>query len=150
MLGAGETFRRAYPASAESVPRARADLTRFACEAGIARDRLQLVRLAASEALTNAVVHAYEQPGGTIELSATYVSGELWLLVTDQGAGLRVRRQSQGLGLGLALIAQLVDDFQILSRATGGTELRMQFKIDSDTPPDQGRRGSVSSAAAPA
>ena len=130
MLDHAESFSRAYPASVASVPRARAELTRFVTSAGIDPDRVQLVGLAASEALTNAVLHAYDQPGGTIELSASYVSGELWLSVTDRGAGLRVRSQSGGLGLGLALIGQLVDDFQLLSRATGGTELRMRFRFD--------------------
>lgn len=150
VLDPGESFSRSYPACAESVPRARAELSRFARAAGARGDCLQKVRLAASEALTNAVLHAYEEPGGTIEVSATYVSGELWLFVTDQGAGLRVRRQSQGLGLGLAVIAQLVDDFQIASRATGGTELRMEFKLAGASAPRQGLRGSVSSAVSPA
>ena len=55
-----------------------------------------------------------------------------------------------------SLVAQLVDDFQILSRATGGTELRMQFKLEpSEKPATRAqrrhvRRGSVSSAATPA
>src|SRR5437763_15304915 len=109
LLEPGDTFSRSYPACAESVPRARADLSDFACAAGAEEDQLELIRLAASEALTNAVLHAYEQPGGTVELSAAYVSGELWAFVSDRGAGLRVRRQSRGLGLGLALISQLVD-----------------------------------------
>lgn len=146
MLDPGATFSRAYPACAESVPRARHDLTEYARAAGAEGDRLDTIRLAASEALTNAVLHAYEEPGGTVNVSAAFVPGELWVLVSDQGAGLRVRRQSRGLGLGLALIAQLVDDFQILSRGTGGTELRLEFRIDPAPPPAQARRGSVSSA----
>ena len=150
MLNPGDTFSWSYPACAESVPRARADLTSFAYAAGAEGDRLELIRLATTEALTNAVLHAYEQPGGTVELTAAYVSGELWLIVSDQGAGLRVRRQSRGLGLGLALIAQLVDDFQLLSRATGGTELRMQFKLAEVPSETHSWRGSVSSAATPA
>jgi anti-sigma regulatory factor (Ser/Thr protein kinase) len=150
MLDPGQTFSRSYPACAESVPRARHDLTEFARAVGAENDRLHHIRLAASEALTNAVLHAYEEPGGTISVSGAHVSGELWVLVTDHGAGLRVRRQSCGLGLGLALIAQLVDDFQILSRGSGGTELRMEFRLDQAAPEAQPSRGSVSAAVAPA
>lgn len=150
MLDPGQTFSRSYPACVESVPRARQDLTEFARAAGAEDERLHQVRLAASEALTNAVLHAYEEPGGTINVSAAHVSGELWVIVTDHGAGFRVRRQSRGLGLGLALIAQLVDDFQILSRGSGGTELRMEFRLDRAAPRPHPRRGSVSAAVAPA
>jgi anti-sigma regulatory factor (Ser/Thr protein kinase) len=150
MLSPGQTFNRSYPACAESVPQARTELIEFARSAGFQEERLERIRLAASEALTNAVLHAYEKPGGTVNVSATYVPDELWLLVDDRGAGLRVRRNARGLGLGLALIAQLVDDFQILSRGTGGTELRMQFKLAPVDSWDHLERGSVSSAASPA
>lgn len=149
MLHPGETFARSYPACAGSVPLARAEVTEFARAAGIDDCQLEQIRLAVSEAVTNAVLHAYERPGGSVSISVTYLPGELWLLVSDQGDGLRVRR-SQGLGLGLALIAQLADDLQILSRGTGGTELRMQFRLGEAPAPPQPPRGSASSAAAPA
>lgn len=150
MLSPGESLTRSYPADAESVRRGRAELTDFARMAGARDERLEAVRLAVSEAMTNAVLHAYEEPGGRVSLSATYVAGELWVFVADQGAGLRVRRDRRGLGLGLAVIARLVDDFQIVSRATGGTEIRMQFKLEPAEFADQGPRGSVASAVSPA
>src|SRR5260370_37695590 len=149
MLDRGQTFSRSYRACAEWGPRARHDLTEFARAVGAEDDRLHHIRLAASEALTNAVRHAYEEPGGTINVSGAHVSGELWVLVTDRGAGLRVRRQSRGLGLGLGLIAQLVDDFQILSRGSGGTELRMEFRLHRAAPCPPPRRGPGSAAVPP-
>ena len=149
----GETFSQIYRAEPEAVLCARASLTEFARTAGAGPERLDAIRLAVSEAVTNAVLHAYEkgQPG-MIGLSATYVSGELWLFVSDDGAGLRARRSGRGLGLGLAVIAQLSDDFQIISRAGGGTELRMLFKLTAPrrSAAAQPRRGSFASASAPA
>jgi len=151
MLAAGDSFSASYPATPASVPRARADATEFAERAGASPDKLDTIRLAVSEAVANGVLHAYDQPDGTISVSLNYLPGELWLFVSDSGTGFRVRRRSRGLGLGLALIARLVDDLQILSRGTGGTELRMLFKLDSVTAgEDQPRRGSVASAASPA
>jgi anti-sigma regulatory factor (Ser/Thr protein kinase) len=152
----GESFTRSYPANAESVPRVRSDLTRFATEAGAGGERLDAIRLAASEAVTNGVLHAYNGTPGTIQVSASRVGDEFWLLVADDGSGLRPRGPHSGLGLGLAMIAQLADDFQILSRSTGGTELRMQFSLarrDAERPRPVERRqlrGSLSSAAIPA
>ena len=102
------------------------------------------------------MLHAYDGSRGTIHVSASHVGGEFWLFIADDGSGLRPRGPHSGLGLGLALIAQLADDFQILSRSTGGTELRIQFKLaDRDRPGPDDRasgaergqlRGSVSSA----
>jgi serine/threonine-protein kinase RsbW len=158
MMAPGESFCETYPAVPESVPVARAALTAFASQAGATGDRLDAIRLAASEAVTNAVMHAYNKAGSdtsagseAIQVSAAYVQSEVWLLVADSGSGLRVRTDSPGLGLGLALIAQLADDLQILSRGTGGTELRMRFELRSPQPLPSGQPlGSVSMAVSPA
>jgi anti-sigma regulatory factor (Ser/Thr protein kinase) len=156
MLTPGDSYTESYPAVAESVPRARAAVTAFAEDAGARQDRLQSIRLAASEAVTNAVLHAYQggKPG-SIQISISYLDGELWLLIADSGSGLRARGDSPGLGLGLALIAQLADDFRIHSRGLGGTELQMRFELHSQKPQGTGprrfqRRGSFSTAVTPA
>lgn len=132
MLVPGETFSASYPAEPDTVKAARNSLTAFAREAGADEEQLQSIRLASSEAITNAVMHAYERAEhGEVHVSASYIEGELWLLIADAGHGMRPRNNSRGLGLGLALIAQLADDFQILSRGSGGTELRLRFDISA-------------------
>ncbi len=103
----------------------------FALAAGATGACLEAIRLAASEAITNAVVHAYSAPGGTINVSASCLPDEFWLLVSDDGEGLRPSRHSRGLGLGLAVIAQLADELQIISRSSGGTQLQMRFKLEA-------------------
>ena len=155
MLTPGDSYTESYPAVAESVPRARAVLTGFAEDAGACGDRLHAIRLAASEAVTNAVRHAYrDRTPGAIQVSASYLENEVWLLIADTGTGLRARSKAPGLGLGLALIAQLADDFQIHSRGTGGTELQMLFKLHARKPRPTGSRaqlrGSFSRAVSPA
>jgi anti-sigma regulatory factor (Ser/Thr protein kinase) len=136
MLASGDSYTESYPAEAESVARARAAVTSFAVRAGARGERLETIRLAASEAITNAVKHAYPgqrgdapRRGGVVEVSATIADGELQLVVADSGSGLGARGDEQGLGLGLTLIARLADDFQIHSRAGGGTEVRMRFRL---------------------
>ena len=140
----GETFSATYEAVPEAVPTARRALTDFAREAGARGERLHAVKLASSEAITNVVMHAYEQSEtGEVQVSASYIEDELWVLVADSGHGLRPRDNSPGLGLGLALIAGLADEFQILSRGSGGTELRMRFDLSmarARTSPDGSER----------
>lgn len=135
MLQPGETFNASYPAARETVPAARKAISDFARSAGVSGDRLEAVQLAASEAITNAVMHAYERPDlGEVQVSASYLEDELWLLVNDTGHGMRPRENSPGLGLGLALIAQMADEFQIMSRGASGTELRMRFNLTDARP----------------
>jgi serine/threonine-protein kinase RsbW len=140
-----------FPAVAGSVPIARATLANFAAAAGATKHQLQAIRLAASEALTNVVMHAYRGAPGKIHVSAAVASSELWVLVADDGGGLRPGSDSRGLGVGLALIADASDDFAIVNRASGGTEVRMRFSFDppEDVPEDQ-PRGSSEAAKRPA
>lgn len=140
-----------YPALAESVPPARAALTRFAARAGASREQMQAVRLASSEALTNVVKHAYPDSPGSVHITAAVARGELCVLIADDGYGFHPHVRRGGLGLGLALIASLCDELQILNRPTGGTELCLWFKLRAEAPLRAGHsRGSVASATAPA
>src|SRR6202043_2175521 len=97
--------------------------------AGATASQVDAVRLAASEALTNAVVHAYRDEPGGIHVNAAVVASELWILISDDGCGLQPRGDRPGLGLGLGLISQVSDDFAIVSRASGGTEVRIRFNL---------------------
>ena len=98
---------------------------------GLAPALIDDVELAASEAATNVVIHAYgdREVPGTIDVSATVVADELWVIITDVGLGLRPRPDSPGLGLGLAIIAQLADGVDLVRPAEGGLELRMRFAM---------------------
>jgi serine/threonine-protein kinase RsbW len=116
-------------AEPESVPATRHTLTQFAVEAGADRAKVEAVRLATSEALTNAVLHAYPEEPGSVYVTAALVADELWVLIADDGRGLEPRTDRPGLGLGLGLISQVTDELAIVPRARGGTEVRMRFDL---------------------
>jgi anti-sigma regulatory factor (Ser/Thr protein kinase) len=129
-MARGETLSESYMALPESVPIARRALTAVAAMAGAGGERLEEIRLAVSEALTNAVVHAYRNgDSGRLHVTAAVASGELWVLIGDDGRGMHARNDSQGLGIGLSLISGLSDDFAIVTRASGGTEVQMRFDL---------------------
>ena len=119
------------PASPESVPRVRESVADFARERGVPASRVHDVRLAVSEAVTNAVVHAYRDRAepGTVVVSVTIDDGD-WIevRVTDDGGGMAPRDDSPGTGLGLPLIHRLADRVEHRSPSVGsGTELLMRF-----------------------
>jgi anti-sigma regulatory factor (Ser/Thr protein kinase) len=117
------------PALAESIPRARTALCAFAAEAGASEEQQEQVRLVVSEAVTNAVQHAYEGRQGEVHVTGVVVSGELWILVSDDGRGLRAGAESAGLGLGLVWMAQFSDGMTLLARSGGGVEVRLRFNL---------------------
>ena len=123
-----------YEATPPSVARARSRLAEFATEVGAAPSQIDAVRLAASEAVTNCVVHAYRGDPGEIHLNAAVVCGDLWIQIADGGRGLEPRADRPGMGLGLGLISQVSDDFAVVSRACGGTEVRIRFNLGQDDP----------------
>jgi serine/threonine-protein kinase RsbW len=129
LLTAQQTHDKLYPATAASVPHARHDLTAYASEAGVTEDQLDRIRLAVSEAVTNAVRHAYPQTPGGVQVTATAMHGELWVLVADEGCGHQTPATDPGLGWGLALIAEACDDFILAQRSDGGTQARMRFDV---------------------
>jgi len=124
-------LQRTFPAVPQSVGAVRSALVAFAHGHGIAERIVDAVALAASEAATNVVLHAYAAAGaeGSIEVTAALAGTELWVIVTDAGSGLQPHRESPGLGLGLAIIARVADGVDLIELASGGLEVRMRFAV---------------------
>jgi anti-sigma regulatory factor (Ser/Thr protein kinase) len=118
-----------YPAVPDSVPVARQAVVRFATAAGATDDEVEAIRLATSEALTNALIHAYPGTPGAIYVDATLDSEGLFVRVADDGHGLHPRLDRRGVGIGLALIAEAATQLAIHKRPDGGTELQMRFAV---------------------
>jgi anti-sigma regulatory factor (Ser/Thr protein kinase) len=120
------------PVSAESVAHLRQAVVDFAFEHGVPEPCLNDIRLAVSEAVSNAVVHAFRAGAyGTVIASVTIGAPE-WVevRVTDDGCGMAPRNDSPGLGLGLPLIRHLTDQFEHRRPPGGvGTELWMRFLL---------------------
>src|SRR5947208_9758715 len=121
----------AWPAVPGSVSEARRAVVAHACEAGATPAALAAIELAVSEAVTNAVQHAYPDPGrrGSVSVAAEVADGALVVTVADDGAGMRPRPDSPGLGLGLPLISQMTHSFEVLQPPAGGTVLSMRFDL---------------------
>jgi serine/threonine-protein kinase RsbW len=99
---------------------------------GLAVD-MAAVALAASEAITNAVVHAYrhrESPHADdrVHVRVTADADGVWIIVADDGVGMSPRDDSPGLGLGLNVIAKVTDQLLIVQGDTG-TRVHMRFSL---------------------
>ena len=115
----------------ESVVEARNAVADFAGRRGLPEDD---VRLAVSEAVGNAVVHAFRgRDEGTIIVRARAERDRLLITVSDDGIGLTPNPDSLGLGFGIALIGKLADDVRFNS-SEDGTVISMSFNAAATVP----------------
>lgn len=119
-------FELTRPAEPGTVTAFRHRAAAFAAEQGAGPALVSDIALAVSEAVSNAVKHAYRS-AGRVELSASVEEGWLTLSIADRGEGFGTR-PSDGLGLGLAIIATLCDDLKIVQEGAG-TQVRMRFVL---------------------
>ena len=114
-----------------TVPFLRAEVTDFAKAAGVAETPLVHVRLALTEALTNAVIHGYGEDGtpGTVDLEVAITSTGIRVVVADTGRGMRPRVNSPGIGIGLPLISAVAESVEIQPRVPQGTEVVIRFSL---------------------
>ena len=124
-------FEEAAPAVPESVGRLRNAVGAFALAQGATADAVAALQLAASEAMSNAVVHAFvDRPEpGTITVRAFLDGDELCVVVSDDGSGMRPRPDSPGLGVGLPLMTRTTQALNFRQRPEGGTEVAMRFSL---------------------
>jgi anti-sigma regulatory factor (Ser/Thr protein kinase) len=119
-------------AVASQIPAMRRAVGDAARRLGAGDELLLQVNLAVTEALTNAVQHAYRDRADADvgEVRVLVASGDgatLVVRVQDDGIGPTPRRDSPGLGLGLCLMAHETDRFEMTRSADGGTEVVLHF-----------------------
>jgi anti-sigma regulatory factor (Ser/Thr protein kinase) len=116
-------------ATPAAVGEARRSVVAFAECHGLARR--DDVALAVTEAVTNAVVHAYRGDAeGRVRVVACALETGLLVVVRDYGCGMQPNPGSPGAGLGLAVIGALADEMNIERPDDGGgTRIRIRFPV---------------------
>jgi anti-sigma regulatory factor (Ser/Thr protein kinase) len=127
------------PATPDQVGRMRRAAAAAAAHHGLSGAALDDLRLAVSEALTNAVLHAYpDRAPGPIMIEVEADADEVRVTVGDEGAGLLPRGDRHGLGLGLGILATSADTCEIRTRRGSGMRVTLGFELNG--------RGSAPSA----
>lgn len=120
------------PARAENVAVIRHAIGGLGEALAIDDQILSDVKLAVTEACTNAVVHAYPDGEGPLEIAAYLRDDRLMLVIRDEGRGIVPRTDSPGLGLGLPLIATLAEALELGTDDENRTEVRMTFRLGAE------------------
>jgi serine/threonine-protein kinase RsbW len=116
------------PARPENVAVVRHVLGAFAEALHLPLEVVADMRLAVTEACTNVVRHAYDgtEPG-QLEIVIRPDGDVLDVIVSDEGRGIGPSPDTAGPGLGLPLIAALVDSLEIQHAPRAGSRLAMSF-----------------------
>jgi serine/threonine-protein kinase RsbW len=112
----------------------------FARAVGASEEMTRAVELAVSETVTNAVVHAYvgSEPG-RVSVRCRGDGERMIVEVIDGGVGVAARRDSPGVGHGLALVGALARTLEVAPRADGpGTVVKMAFAGATPAPQVRG------------
>jgi anti-sigma regulatory factor (Ser/Thr protein kinase) len=121
--------RLSLPARPENVAVVRHVLGAFAEALRLPPEVVEDMRLAATEACTNVVRHAYHDgEPGPIDVLIRPAGDRLELVVSDRGHGLGPSADVTGPGLGLPLIAALADSIQLQELPLHGTRIAMSFR----------------------
>jgi anti-sigma regulatory factor (Ser/Thr protein kinase) len=115
-----------FAATPEHVPLMRHRVGRAVEGLGVDQDA---VALAVTEAIANAVRHAYPYGGGEVRVVVEMAADAVTVSVTDQGVGVRgfTASRSPGAGLGLGMIKALADRARI-EPGSDGTLVEMVFE----------------------
>jgi anti-sigma regulatory factor (Ser/Thr protein kinase) len=121
-------IRLTLPARPENVAVIRHVLGAFAEALNLPLHVVEDMRLAVTEACTNVVRHAYDgtEPG-ELEIVIRPDGDLLDVIVSDQGRGIGPSPDTTGPGLGLPLIAALVESLEIQHAPRAGSRLAMSF-----------------------
>lgn len=119
----------------ENVALARGVMASFSTQLDLTVSDLEELKVAISEAVSNAIIHGYQNMGDQIvELDAILYKDRLEISVIDTGVGIRDVNEamkpafstvSDRMGLGFAFMQSFMDDLQVSSEPNKGTRVTM-------------------------
>jgi anti-sigma regulatory factor (Ser/Thr protein kinase) len=122
-------FEVTVPADADYLKDVRRLVSTFAAQCGADDQKIADVVLAANEAASNVVLHAYGNDGGPLRIRGWQAEHGLTIEVSDNGTPVAKPPSGRIGGLGLDLIRKLCDDVDIEGPGEYGTRLEMTFTL---------------------
>ena len=123
----------------ENVSLARVLVASVAAQLDMTISDLEELKVAVSEAVSNAIIHGYENnPEKTVELEIISFDEELIITVTDYGVGIADVKQAlqpafttdnERMGLGFVFIQSFMDKLEFESKPNQGTKVIMSKSL---------------------
>ena len=121
---------------------ARITVAAFAAQLDPSIEELADIKTAVSEAVTNCIIHAYENRLGVVRLSARLKEDEIIIEISDHGRGIEniemakeplytTKPNLERSGMGFTIMESFMDNVEIESVVGLGTKITMSKKIKS-------------------
>jgi stage II sporulation protein AB (anti-sigma F factor) len=86
---------------------------------------------AANEAVSNAVMHAYPDGPGLVQITVKFGLGRATIVVSDEGCGIASARGPGGAGFGFTIMDGASDSLQVASDPSKGTRVSLMYNRPS-------------------
>jgi len=134
------TVKLEFPARSANEAFARAAAAAFAVQTDPTLEELSDIKTAVSEAVTNAIVHAYPDSLGTVQMRLRILDGNvLEISIRDHGCGIPdVKRAMEPMystggeersGMGFTIMSSFMDGLRVRSTPGKGTAVTLTKKL---------------------
>lgn len=134
-----EVMRLTFDSRSENEEFARVVVAVFATRMNPTLEEIDDTKTAVSEAVTNAVIHGYQNGEGTILIEAAVEENVLSVTVSDDGVGIsNIEKAMEPMfstlpeersGMGFSFMEAFMDRVEVISSPGGGTSVTMRKKI---------------------
>ncbi|MBE5743068.1 MAG: anti-sigma F factor [Clostridia bacterium] len=130
-----------FDAKSQNEAFARSAVASFVIPLNPSLEEINDIKTAVSEAATNAVVHAYKDELGTIEIFETITGNTVEIIIQDQGVGIEdiktaikpfytTKPDEERAGMGFAVMQALMDEVEVKNREGGGLIVKLTKHIN--------------------
>ena len=114
--------------SSENESLARICVAAFAARLDPTLEEIADIKTAVSEAVTNCILHGYEEGEGDIYIRCKIEEKRLYVEVEDKGVGIADIRQAME-PMGFAFMEAFMDELSVISSPGAGTKVSMEKEI---------------------
>ena len=136
----GNEMELIFSAVSENEGLARVAAAAFVATKNPTLEEVADIKTAVSEAVTNAIIHGYEEEEGKVILRCRFEENVLWVEVEDKGVGIEnidramepmytTKPDMERSGMGFSFMEAFMDELEVTSVPGEGTLVRMKKEI---------------------
>ncbi|MFO7294447.1 MAG: anti-sigma F factor [Clostridia bacterium] len=129
-------MRLEFPSKSQNESFARVTVAAFAAQLDPTLEEIADIKTAVSEAVTNAIIHGYENTIGIVTVIAKLYEGKIEIEVIDEGKGIEdIEKARQPLytskpelersGMGFTVMETFMDEVEVISAPGQGTRVKL-------------------------
>ena len=136
---------------------ARISVAAFVSQLDPTIEELADIKTAVSEAVTNSIIHGYEDSEGKIELICKIFANTIMIEISDNGKGIEninmakeplftTKPDLERSGMGFTIMESFMDDLEVESILGLGTKVTMKKVIQKKETKEEGQEGKIFSS----